>query len=240
MSGVKVTRKEIKRDDLAAGLSGLTAAIQQHARSVGIAAAAVVVLGLAVAGGIWFSRSQAQAAQKKLGAVYKALTAPVTEEGGASSSDTAPYATRREKYEAVVQLCQAVVTEYPSSAAAKWAGYYTAVARKELGDNPGALEALAPIASGSDDLLSSSAKYLQGQVKESSGDLAGALEAYTSLITTAPAGFPVEMVMMSQARILDGQGKAEEAKEIYKKITEEHPDSPFSREASEHLSPAPG
>ena len=240
MSGAKITRKEIKRDDLAAGISGLSVAIQQHARSVGIAAAAIVVLGLAVAGGVWFSRNQASAAQAKLGAVYKALSAPATEEGAAFSADSITYATRRQKYEDVARLAQTVLTEHPSSAAGKWAAYYVAVARKELGDHAGALEALAPIASGKDDLLSCSAKFLQGQVKEASGDLPGALEVYASLVDAAPTGFPVEMVMMSQARILEGQGKSEEARDIYRRITQEHPDSPFSRDASQRLSPTPG
>ena len=242
MASARVTRKDIKRDELAAGLTGLSVAVQEHARSVGIAVAAIVVLGLAVGGGVWYSRSQAAAAQVKLGAVYKALSAPVTEEGaGASlSTDTAPYATRRQKYEEVARLSGIVRNDHPSSTAAKWAAYYTAVARKELGDHAGALEALTPIAAGSDDLLSCSAKYLVGQVKEASGDLAGALEAYARLVESAPAGFPVEMAMMSQARILEGQGKTEEAREIYRRITQEHPDSPFSRDASQRLSPPPG
>ena len=240
MSGVKLRHKDIKRDDLAAGISGLSVAIQQHARSVGIAAAAVVVLGLAVTGGVWFSRSQAAAAQAKLGAVYKALSAPVTEEGAVFSADSTTYATRRQKYEDVARLAQTVLTEHPSSAAGKWAAYYVAVSRRELGDHASALEALAPIASGKDDLLSSSARFLQGQVKEASGDLPGALEVYASLVEAAPAGFPIEMAMMSQARILEGQGKSEEARDIYKRITQEHPDSPFSRDASQRLSPTPG
>lgn len=240
MSGAKIRHKDIKRDDLAAGISGLSVAIQQHARSVGIAAAAIVVLGLAVAGGFWFSRSQAAGAQAKLGAVYKALSAPVSEEGAASSADSTPYATRRQKYEDVARLAQTVITEHPSSAAARWAAYYVAVSRRELGDHAGALDALAPIASGKDDLLSCSAKFLQGQVKEASGDLSGALAAYASLVEAAPTGFPIEMAMMSQARILEGQGKSEEAKDIYRKITQEHPDSPFSRDATQRLSPTPG
>ena len=240
MSGVRITRKEIKRDDLAAGISGLSVAIQQHARSVGIVAAAIVVLGLAVSGGVWYSRTQAAAARAELGAVYKALSAPVTEEGGTFSADSTTYATRRQKYEEVARLGQTVLTRHPSSAAAKWAAYYVAVARKELGDHAGALEALDPIVTGRDDLLSSSARFLQGQVKEASGDLPGALEAYAGLIEAAPAGFPIEMAMMSQARIMEGQGKSEEARDIYRKITQEHPDSPFSRDASQRLSPTPG
>ena len=239
MSAARITRKEIKRDDLAAGLTGLSVAIQKHARSVGIAVVAIAVLGLAVAGGFWYSRGQAAAAQTKLGAVYKALSGSVTEEG-VPAGETAVYATRRQKYEEVGRLAQIVIDQHPSSNGAKWAAYYLAVSRKELGDHTGALAALDPIASGGADLLASSARFMQGQVKEAAGDLPGALESYKGLVDAAPEGFPVEMAMMSQARILEGQGKAEEAKEIYKRITQEHPDSPFSRDASQKLSPLPG
>lgn len=236
MTGVKITRKAIKRDELAEGLGGLADIVQRHARSVAIAAGAVVILAGAVTGGVMFSRSRANEARAKLGAVYKALASPAADEGVAGAG----YLTRQQKYEEIVRLAGVVIADHPSSEAAGWAAYFKAVGQKELGDLSGAAETLSKLSTGADEFLGASAKFLQAQVREAQGDAAGALEIYAALAGSAPARFPAEMALMGQARVLEAQGKTEEAREIYRRITQEFPDSPFSRDASERLSPTAG
>lgn len=234
MPGMKITRKEIKRDELVEGLSGLAESVRLHSRSVAIAAGAVVLLAAAVAGGFWYSRSRAAEARLKLAAVYRVMATPAADEGAPGAA----YATRRQKFEAVIRLADVVIADHPSSSGAKWATYYKAVGQKEVGDLAGALQTLGQIASDPDQFLSSSARFQQAQVHEAQGDAAGALEIYAGLVTSSPAQFPIEMAMMGQARLLEGQGKIDEAREIYRRVTEEYPDSPYSREASQRLSPA--
>ena len=238
MPGVKITRKEIKRDELATTIGGLRSAVEEHARGVAIAIGALILLSAAVAGGIWFSRSRDASAQLKLAAVYRAVNAPVTEEGGLVGSASTTYATRRQKYEDVTRLAGVVLSEHPGSTAARWASYYEAVAQKDLGNYPDALQALAPLAADTeDDFLFASAKFMQAQIHEAQGDAAGALEIYTSLAASTPPRFPADMVLMSQARVLEGQGKVDEARQIYRRLLQEYPDSPYTREASERSNP---
>ena len=45
---------------------------------------------------------------------------------------------------------------------------------------------------------------------------------------------------MNQARLLEGQGKTDEARDIYRRLAQEYPDSPFAREASERSTPSKG
>ena len=237
MPGTKITRKEIKRDELADTLGGLRYALEENARSVAIAVGVLVLLGAAVGGGIWYSRSREAAAQVKLAAVNRAMSAPVLEEGGLAGQASTAYATRRQKFEEVSRLAGVVVTEHPSSGASKWATYYKAFALKELGSYPEALQTITPLTSDSEEFVASSAKYLQAQIHEAQGDAAGALEIYANLAAAAPPRFPTDMVLMSQARVLEGQGKLDEAREIYRRVIQEFPDSPYTREASERSSP---
>ena len=104
----------------------------------------------------------------------------------------------------------------------------------------GRTAARSPLVSTDDEFLSSSARFLQAQIHEAQGDAAGALELYAGLVNNSPARFPIEMAMMRQARLLEGQGKIEEAREIYRRVTQEYPDSPYSRDASQRLAPTSG
>jgi len=215
--------------------------VQDHSRSVAIAAGALIVLSAAIAGGVWYSRSRDDAAQAKLAAVYQAAGAPVSEEETLAGQSAKAYATRRQKYEDVEKLAGEVLSGYPSSKAAKWAAYYKAVAQKELGNYPEALHTLEPLAADtSDDFLSATSKFMQAQVHEAQGDAAGALEIYASLAATASERFPADMVLMNQARVLEGQGKLDQARDIYRRVMQEYPDSPFVREATQRVNPAKG
>lgn len=238
MPGVRITRKEIKRDELATTIGDLRTALEKHGRSVAIAVGALILLGCAVLGGIWYSRSREAEAQVELAAVYRSAGAPATEDGGLAGSASTAFPTRRAKFEDVARLADVVLRDHPGSNAAKWATYFKAVAQKELGDYPAALQTLMPLAADTeDDFLSSAAKLVQAQVHEGQGDAAGALEIYATLASTASARFPADMVLMNQARVLEGQGKIDEARDIYRRLMQEYPDSPYTRGAAERVNP---
>src|SRR5262249_35028428 len=149
------------------------------------------------------------------------------------------YPGRQQKYEDVARLADKVIAGHPGSSAARWATYYKAVARKELRNHAEALSLLAPLASDtSDEFLAASARLLTAQVHEAQGDPAGAWEICASLATSAPPMFPVDMVLANQARVLEAQGKSEEARDLYRRIMQEYPDSPYSREAGERTTPS--
>ena len=236
MAGHKITRKEMKRDELVTTLSDLSAAIDRHGRSLAIAAGAIVLLAAAVAGGLWYSHNREKAAGAALGRVHRAISAPVVDAPVAPGA--AAYASSRQKYEEIMRLASAVIDEYPSSTAAKWATYWKAVGEKELGQHQAALATLAPLAAQQqEEFLSASARVMQAMVQEASGDLPAAVQTYAALADSAPKRFPVELALMSQARLLEAQGKSEEALAVYRRITQEHPESPLAREAGLRLAP---
>ena len=238
MTGTRPTRRDMKRDELVSTLAQLSHVAEEHARSLVIASAAIVLLIVAVSAGFWYSRSAAAEALLKLSAAQKAAGAPVVEDGQLPSPGLTAYATHQQKYEDVSRLAGIVLKEHPASQAARWASYWNAVALKELGRGDDAVRTLEPLlAAGSDETLSATARILQAQVQEGKGEIEAALSTYESLANSAPPKFPAEIAIMNQARILETQGKVEAARAAWRRVTQEYPESPYSREASRKLAP---
>ena len=241
MTGAKITRREIKRDELATTIGTLADIFEHNRRTLGIVAGVLLLLTLAVTGGVWFSHKREIDAQAALAAAQKAVSEQSAEEAAPGKSETPRYATRRERFQDVLRLADQVLSEHPSSTAARWASYYKAVALKELGSHDDALKELTPLISATqDEFVSASARVLQAQIQEAKGDLAGAAEAYANLAASAPARFPVDLALINQARLLDAQGKKEEALEVYRRVSQDFPESPFAGEASRHVQPDRG
>jgi tetratricopeptide (TPR) repeat protein len=232
----RLHRKDYKRDELVSTLESLTVAAEHHMRSLILAGAAALVLIVAVVGGIWYSRSQAADAARELGQLQKAVDAPVAAAGVVGSPS---YATPQARAEEILRRADVLIADHPSSRQARWASFWKAVAQKDLGRYDEALSGLTPLAGLTDEpFLSALARMQQAQVSEKKGDLAAAAESYASLASSAPARFPAEMALMNQARLLEAQGKGEEARAIYRRITQEYPDSPYASAAGRHLTPS--
>ena len=226
MAGGKITQKEIKRDEFARTIGGLTVAVEKNYRSLGIAVGALLILVVAVISGVRYSSSQRKASILSLAAVQKAEAAPVT---SGAIPGAGVYTTPKQKYEEVVRLADVVLTQYPSSSAARWATYYKALAQKELGAYQDALTVVEPLTTlQGEEFLACSARMLKGQIQEAHGDLAAAAETYANLAASAPERFPVDVVLASQARVLEAKGDTEGAAQIHRRLMQEFPNSPFA------------
>ncbi len=236
----RISRQEMKRDELAATLYEIGAAAGQHARTIGVVAVSLLVLGAAAGGGVWYSRGREAASRQKLGSVLSAAAVRTSEELPPEAA-ASRFESRPVKYREVLRLAEVVLAEHPSSAASRWAVYYKALSQKELGDLDGAARTLQVLtASGEEDFASGAARVLEAQVQEARGDLAGAASTYATLAAAPPGGFPVDLALANEARLLDAQGKSVEALEVYRRLSEEHPESPYAGEASRRVREARG
>ncbi|HET6373964.1 MAG TPA: hypothetical protein VFG76_11700, partial [Candidatus Polarisedimenticolia bacterium] len=95
MAGGKITQKEIKRDEFARTIGGLTVAVEKNYRSLGIAVGALLILVVAVISGVRYSSSQRKASILSLAAVQKAEAAPVT---SGAIPGAGVYTTPKQKY----------------------------------------------------------------------------------------------------------------------------------------------
>jgi tetratricopeptide (TPR) repeat protein len=226
----RLTRREMKRDELVTTLTKLSLAVEKHAKSILVAVIAIVVLAGAVTAGLVYSRSRDRAAQQALGGVYKTAMAPVSD---ALLSGSGTYPTAEAKYGEVIRLSDELLETYPSSPSARWTHYWKGLALKELGKTAEAVETLASLDEDTErDFVYWSVQFLKARIHEASGDLEAAGQIYRELADTAPEQFPVEMALMNYARLLDRQGKRSEAVEVYQRVSTDYPDSPFARTAA--------
>jgi len=64
---------------------------------------------------------------------------------------------------------------------------------------------------------------------------AKALEIYEDLSRHPKGNYPAEAALFEMGRCLEREGKADEARKVYERITREHPGSDYSREADLRL-----
>lgn len=228
----KITRKQIKHDEFARTIGGLTTTLENNLRIIVIAVVALLVLAVAVFAGWRYSVSRDLAAKKLMAEVQSAESKPVVE----GSTVEFAYPTTTEKYQDVLRLAEIVLEQYPSSTSAFWASYYKALSQKELGRPDEALETIASLKEQTQmPFVASASRLLEARILEQRGDLDGAVNAYAALANAASGDFPVEMALANQARILEAQGKIDEALEIYRRITQDYPQSPYVGEARQRL-----
>jgi len=229
----RITRQEMKRDELVTTLARLTAAAEKHARSIGIAIVAIIVLAAAVTGGVLYSRSRERAAQEILGEIQAAAVAPVFpgyEDG------SGVYPTEQAKFDEVLRLSGVLQESFPSTHAARWSAYWEAFGQMELGRHQEALDALAAFDGPHErDFIYWSAQFLKARVQEATGDADAAAGTYLTIADAAPETFPAEMALINRARLLDGEGRSDEALEAYKRVARDYPDSPYAVSAASKM-----
>ncbi len=233
----RLTRREMKRDELVTTISAVSAIVDRHWKSVLIAVGAVVVLAAAITAGVLYSGNRQRAAQGALAEVLHAVNGVVLAGGTlATNPGVITYRSEEEKYREVARLADRVVEDHPSTASADWALYWKSIALEKIADHAGALAAIEPLLKSPDTgRLYPAAMLQKARVLESRGDLAGAADACEALIASGREDFPLEIVLMQQARLLEKAGRSDDAKAVYRRITTEFPESPFVQEAASRL-----
>lgn len=241
MPGGRISRKEMKRDELVTTVSVLTDMAERHKKSLIFAAVAVVVLLVAIAVGMSYSGKRQLEAQARLGALQRVAATPVGDFGGLALPAGSYFPDPQQKYQEVVRLADELLEQHPSSRVAPWAVFYKADGLRHTGDADGALALLAPLVEGeTEDLFQASCLIMQAQIHEQRGQKQEALDVYMNLAASAPDRFPPEMALMNQARLLEDMGRQEEAVEVYRRITQEYPDSPYAQESRLKIAPELG
>lgn len=239
MAKTKITRKQMKRDEFARTVGGMTATVERHGKGVAMGIIALLLVAGAGYAGWSYSKSLQAESMIKLAAVQKAESSLA---GGLESADPTSgvvYATPRQKYEEVVKLADVVLADHPSSQAAKWAVYYKAIGQKELGGLPQALATLEPLTGPNEGkFVASSALLLKAHILEAQGNLDAAVDTLSQLASSAPDQFPVDLALANQARVLESMGKVKEAQDVYRRLSEEFPQSPFAGEALRRIQPS--
>jgi tetratricopeptide (TPR) repeat protein len=200
----RISRKQMKRNEMAETVGSVVEYTRSHTRTLLWAAAALVAL-LALLGGFFAWRGQ-QGAR-----ATAALAAAMAEEGDE--------ATRRERFEEVVE-------RFPRSGAAD-------VARLYLGglaaatDDAARARALwqAAVSAGGDTVLGQQARLNLWELDRAHGRHDELAAEIRSLLDDAEPPLPKEQLLYQLALTLESAGKDAEARDIYLRLVDEHPQS---------------
>lgn len=217
---IKYTRKDLKSPDEFISTLGRATLWAKENRIMVVAAVAVAVLAL---GGIFGTRAYFQWQETKASRDLWPLLNQAREYlQGPADADT-------EKPVLLEQSLTAQVKKHPGTRAAFFAKYYLgSIAYRRKDYDRSAAEFRSAMASGKEKRTVMDFLLREGlaQALEAKGDTEGAEKAYAEAASFAKGELRTQ-AWMGQARLLELQGRRDEAAAIFRKIIAENPDTPF-------------
>jgi TolA-binding protein len=224
----KISRKDLKHDELVEAAFDFGEWIQKHRRNLLIGGgAAVAVLAIAGAWMAW-SASSAAAAREALAEGMRLYGATDERTAGAPAPPAADYPGALAAFEKAAR-------SGGSSSIGVVAEFYRGATLLRLGRAGEAAPVLDKVAhSGADRRTVVSAKALLAQAYEGSGN-AEAAAAVLRDLAQDKSGYPADLALLDLARLLRKQGKADEAKQALQDLLSRFPQSERAAEARAQL-----
>jgi TolA-binding protein len=243
-----IERRHLKEDEFITTLQETLARIDEHRQQLLWLAAAIVVIGLAVAGYTWrrqqtIAKSSALLADAM--AVAEAPVVPATPPpatANAAATPTPPpappagsFPDERARLEAAVKKYQVAADAYPTTEAGLAARYSEAAALAELGRLPEAARRYQEVIDkGGSSIHGRMARLGLAQVQAQLGKYDQAITTFKELAATAK-DLPVDGILMQLGTTYAAAGRTAEAKQTFKRLTDEFPTSPYVADARQQL-----
>ena len=233
----RVTRHQIKRNELAEAVERTVHYTEDHLRLVGIAVGAVVLVVLAVLGVRWFLKGRAAEADEALAAAVRVHQAPVGVPAPKPEDPKEPsFADETARRARAKQLFEEVREGYGMSDAAGVAAVYLgqiAVAEGQLDD---ARELWEEYLNDDDDsLLASQTRLNLMALDRQQGKGEELVRQLQEMLDEPEPSLPQDVVLFELATTYEQLGRQPEADEAYQRIVTEHPQSPYRQSAQQKV-----
>lgn len=218
-------RHRLKEDRFAETTHDLFSWMQEHSVNViGGVIIATAIIGLSV-GGYLYLQNHEQKASLNLGLALDTLNAPIR-----PASQPAPlpdakeesYASSKERALAAQKKFQAIIDQYPHTAAGKASRYFVAVTQIQAGDNAAGEAALKNISASGDKEYAPLAKLALASLYASGTRTPEAIALYKDLADHPSHAVSKEMAQFQLAGIYETT-QPEEAKKIYQQLQKDDP-----------------
>ena len=239
-------KKQIKQDEFVSWLDHTITWMKTHEREAKMTGAIVAAVAAGWLGLSTWTSSRARAAEEELSAALKTFHAPVAGEPGAETEGPAKvFATAAERYRQAAQELAEVHRKYGSQPAGRRARYYEGLSRLELGQYDEAQKALSEVAAARSDkeLTPSLARLQLADLEQRRGRTDEALKLYQQMADDTSLALPRDHVLMALSSALEQARRLPEAREAYRRLADEFPDSPYASEArrrADYLKPLAG
>jgi TolA-binding protein len=249
----RTERHHLKENELAESLRRAREGAERHRREITMTTIAVLVLVAAAVGFlVWRSRTNAQA-QTRLAEAMTVMDAPVvppppptpppTAEATNPPAPPAPpppppgsYANERAKLEAALQKFTSAADAYPGTQAGIAARYHAASLLAALGRPADAGQQYQEVVNrAGDGIYGQMAKLGLANSQLQAGQLDKAISGYRDLTARTDTGLPIDAVLMQLGRAYMAAGKVTEARQTFRRIVDEFPDSQYATDARHEL-----
>jgi tetratricopeptide (TPR) repeat protein len=233
----RLTRKDIKRDDFASAVGRSMDYAESHLRTILLAVAGVVVLGLLVWAFSSFQGRRAVQANEELAQAMKVYRAPIDAAAPKPDDPKSPSfrdeATRQARAKTLFEKVRA---DYGSSDAADVAGVYLAdiAVREEQLDKARELWQ-GYLDDHKDTLLAGEVRTNLFDLDRKQGKGEQVAQTLRGMLDQADAPLPQDVVLHELGTTLEQLKRPQEAVQYYRKIVDEYPQSPYRSAAMERL-----
>ena len=232
-------RRELKHDRFVDEIGTLSARAKENQRLLITVGVAVVALALIVYGVYFYRANREQRAQGALSAAIETLDSPLLPPAGGQAQPGAKYKTDAERNAAAENQFKDVKAKFGGTDAAGVADLYLARFDAGRGDTATARKLLEQfIHDHPDHVLVGSARFSLYQLRIENGEAAQVANELQAEIAKPKPVLPADTLLVLLAHAYDAQDNGVKAKEAYKRIATEYPDSPYAVEAQRRMGPA--
>jgi tetratricopeptide (TPR) repeat protein len=237
----RLTRKDMKRDELVEALERSRSFVETHSRILVLAAVGVAVAVLVAAGVWWWLAHQEQEANAAVTEALEVYRAPVgpdavaAEPGGTTFPDEAARRARAK------ELFEEIRASYRFADAADVAAVYLGQVAAEEGDTARARELWSDFADEHDDhLLADQVRVNLIHLDRAEGRGEQVVAELAEMVDAAPRERPLpgDVVLYELARTYEELDRGEEARTAWQRLAEEYPASPYAAQAQQAAGPA--
>jgi TolA-binding protein len=229
-------RHDLKHDKFVDEIGVLTDRARANQRLLLTIGLGAIVLAAAVYGYLFYKNDREEKAQLGLSSAIETVEAQVGDTPqGQNEPQTAPkFKTVTERDAAAEKQFKAVQTQYSGTVAADLASLYLARMAVAKGDTEAARKGLQAFIDdhGDHPLLGASARYSLYQLRIEKGEAAQVATELNAELAKAEPVLPGDALLVLLAQAYDVQGNTAKAREAYRRITTEFPDSGYAVEAA--------
>ena len=234
----KLTRKEIKRDAVLETASRFFGYITEHTQGLILAVVAVLALVLVGVGVYAYYESREERANEALAEAMMVLEADVTEADANPEDESSPtFATEDARDARAEELFEIVQNDFGSTSVGRIANVYLGKLALQRGDGAAARELWESfVEADGDDMLTTEVRMNLLAMDRSEGKGEEIVAQLREQIGAPEPDLPTAIALDQLAMTLEELGRADEAREIYQRIVDEHSASPYASRAQQRLS----
>jgi tetratricopeptide (TPR) repeat protein len=232
----RTERHRLKENEVASTVARATQTFERHKTSIVGGAVAVVVVAAGLAG-FFAWRSQADSRSREMladaMAVAETRVTPAPAPGAAPASKPAGgFASAQARDQAALARVLAAANAYPSTEAGIAARYYAAATLARLGRTAEAIQQYQQVvAAAGDSVYGRMAKLGMADANVAAGRYDAAIATYREFAAASAGDLPLDGILMQMAYAYQAAGKPAEARQAFKRVADEFPQSPYAADA---------